>query len=208
MAATAPDVGRFKRESALQLALHRQIHGNGIGRLEAAINPIGVEGKSGRIRVVRRSCRVADAGIGRRKNIDGHARPSQVTRRIIGRKNVGRCRLRAVKTERAELAEAVYDSLTEVVVVHADAGTDGGLAWASDEAFPEAFLRTRRIGYRKAGGEIAFVHRPVRFSPAALARRNEGKFWLIAETLFCCDRRFSNHWCRSTVGATCWPSTS
>src|SRR2546429_2927963 len=42
--------------------------------------------------------------------------------------------------------------------------------------------------YRKAGGEIVFVHRPVRFSTAALARRNEGKFWLIAETLFCCDR--------------------
>src|SRR6516162_1126617 len=131
MPSTPPHIGYFKRESTLKLALHGQIHSNGIGGFKVAIDPIGVERKSGRVRVIWGSCRITYTGIGRRKNIGGHARPPYVSRSIIWCKNIGRCRLRAGQSERAKLAEPVYNSFAKVIVVHADASPDGGLSGAA-----------------------------------------------------------------------------
>src|SRR5215472_6995177 len=143
MFSAPPYVGRFKREATLKLALHREVHADGIRGFEPAINAVGVESKPCGVWVVRWSRRVADAGIGGRKNVDGDASSSQIARSVVGRKNVGRGCLCAGQPERAKLAEAVHDPFAEMIVVHANASSDGALVGTAEQALqktiPEAW---------------------------------------------------------------------
>src|ERR1035437_7345466 len=170
MPAESAHVSSFKCPPPAYLPLDREICGHRVRCLNSAIDPIRVEGKSGRIGIVRRERGVCDCLLWSAAGQCWHNVSPRITRRIVRREDVRRGRLRAGQAERAELAETVNDPLAKMVIVHAQAGTNRGFGIG-------------RVRDGEARSKIQFVRVPVRTASAALAGRTKGEFRLIPQSL-------------------------